>query len=142
MSSWNPRTPFLTVDAVIRTPAGIVLIRRRYPPYGWALPGGFVEVGETVEEAVRREVREEVGLELEGLWLVGVYSHPGRDPRFHTVSVVFGAFSSGVPKGGDDALLSRAFREDDLPPDIVFDHHHIITDFLTAEANHGPAVWR
>lgn len=142
MSDWSPRTPYLSVDAVVRTPEGIVLVRRRYPPLGWALPGGFVEIGETVEEAVRREVKEEVGLEITDLWLVGVYSRPGRDPRFHTVSVVFGAQAQGFPEGADDALLAQAFPDSRLPSDITFDHRQIITDFLKAESQRGPAQWR
>lgn len=128
-----PKTPLLTVDAVIRTPEGLVLVRRRYPPLGWALPGGFVEVGETVEAAVVREAREETGLAIRDLWLVGVYSDPARDPRFHTVSVVFGARSDGRPEGGDDARTARAFPDGMLPTPIVFDHARIIADFLTKE---------
>lgn len=132
---WPPRTPLLTVDAVIRTAAGIVLVRRKHPPEGWALPGGFVEVGETVETAVRREALEETGLEINQLWLVGVYSDPSRDMRFHTVSVVFGAVATGEPRGGDDAAEAAAFPERELPNPIVFDHRRIITDFLGIEAS-------
>jgi ADP-ribose pyrophosphatase YjhB (NUDIX family) len=114
MSPWPPITPYLTVDAVIRTRNGIVLVKRRNPPLGWALPGGFVEVGETVEAAAVREALEETGLIIRDLWLVGVYSLPSRDPRFHTVSVVFGAISDGLPVGGDDAAEALAFSEDAL----------------------------
>ena len=133
--SWPPRTPLLTVDAIIRTPKGIVLIKRRFEPYGWALPGGFVEIGETVETAVGREALEETGLEITDLWLVGIYSDPDRDPRFHTVSAVFGATASSEPIGGDDALRAVAFSENNLPEPIVFDHAKILRDFLAKEAH-------
>lgn len=131
--NWPPVTPLLTVDAVIRTGANIVLVKRRNQPYGWALPGGFVAVGETVEDAVRREAREETGLAIRDLWLVGVFSDPKRDPRFHTVSVVFGASADGEPEGGDDAEIALSFPEADLPEPIVFDHRRIIEQFLTLE---------
>ena len=130
---WPPVTPRLTVDAVIRTPDGIVLIKRKNPPHGWALPGGFVDVGETVENAVTREAEEETGLQIRGLWLVGVYSDPARDLRFHTVSVVFGATADGKPEGRDDAVEAIAFEDNELPEDIVFDHLKIISDFLRLE---------
>jgi len=133
--SWPPVTPYLTVDAVIRTTDGLVLIKRKNPPHGWALPGGFVDVGETVEEAVVREAEEETGLKIYNLQLVGVYSDPGRDPRFHTVSVVYGAEAEGSPIGSDDASEAVAFPDDRLPDDIVFDHRRIIEDFLRMEAN-------
>lgn len=134
-SKWCPETPKLTVDAVIRTPAGIVLIKRLNEPFGWALPGGFVEIGETVESAVQREALEETGLIIKDLWLVGVYSDPDRDPRFHTVSVVFGATADGTPKGGDDAALAMCFEAGNLPCPIVFDHQRIIDDFLRSESS-------
>ena len=127
----------MTVDAVIRTPAGIVLIRRKNPPHGWALPGGFVDVGETVEAAVRRESLEETGLEIRDLWLVGVYSEPRRDPRLHTVSIVFGATADRKPVGGDDAAQAAAFPPSRLPSPIVFDHSAIIADFLRLEKEIG-----
>ncbi len=131
--SWPPITPRLTVDAVIRTRQGIVLIKRKHPPSGWALPGGFVEVGERVEDAVRREAREETGLQIENLWLVGVYSDPARDPRFHTVGVVFGATAQGTPLGSDDAAEACAIEDTNLPGEFAFDHGQIIRDFLCLE---------
>ena len=132
-SSWPPETPYLTVDAVIRTELGIVLVKRKYPPLGWALPGGFVNRGETVEQAVVREALEETSLRITDLWLVGVYSDPKRDPRFHTASVVFGASAEGAPQGGDDAAEAVAFPERQLPEPIAFDHLGIIADFLRFE---------
>ena len=133
--TWPPVTPLLTVDAVIRTREGIVLIKRKHPPHGWALPGGFVEVGETVEEAAVREAEEETGLKMRDIWLVGVYSAPDRDPRFHTVSVVFGGTASGSPRGADDPKEAVAFCDEELPESIVFDHRAIIDDFLRMEGN-------
>jgi len=106
-----------------------VLIQRKYPPAGWALPGGFVEIGETVEQAVKREMREETGLELENLKQFHVYSDPKRDPRFHTVSVVFTADGKGVLRGGSDAKKAKVFKLDALPEEIPFDHRTIIEDY-------------
>ncbi|MBT3232667.1 MAG: NUDIX hydrolase [Calditrichaeota bacterium] len=131
--SWPPVTPRLTVDAIIRTPHGIVLIKRSYEPLGWAIPGGFVDVGETVEAAAIREAFEETGLSIIDLWLVGVYSDPERDPRFHTVSVVFGAFADSIPVGGDDAAEARIFEDSALPEQIAFDHRAILHDFFEKE---------
>ncbi len=132
---WSPETPKLTVDAVIRISGGegIVLIKRKYPPFGWALPGGFVNTGETVEQAAQREAFEETGLRIENMWLLGVYSDPQRDHRFHSVSIVFVADAEGKPAGADDAEEARVFTNDNLPQDIVFDHAEIISDFYQAE---------
>ena len=107
-----------------------MLVERRYPPAGWALPGGFVEIGETVEQAVRREMKEETGLELEGLKQFRVYSDPKRDPRVHTVSVVFTADGIGVLQGGSDAKVAKVFKLDELPEEICFDHREIIEDYF------------
>ncbi|NQU62702.1 MAG: NUDIX hydrolase [SAR324 cluster bacterium] len=131
--SWPPVTPRLTVDAIIRTPSGIVLIKRSYEPLGWAIPGGFVDIGETVESAAIREAEEETGLLISDLWLVGVYSDPERDPRFHTVSVVFGAKANSIPVGGDDAAEARIFEDSSLPEQIAFDHRAILYDFFEKE---------
>jgi len=133
---FEPRTPYLAVDGVVRLWEGerfkgIVLVERRYEPLGYALPGGFVEVGETVEKAVLREVKEETGLDAQIVKLLGVYSEPNRDPRFHVVSVVFVLDAFGEPKGGDDAKKAVVFPIEDLPFDkIVFDHAKILKDFL------------
>jgi 8-oxo-dGTP diphosphatase len=133
---FEPKTPYLAVDGVVRLWEGekfkgIVLIERRYEPLGYALPGGFVEVGETVEKAVLREVKEETGLDAQIVKLLGVYSEPNRDPRFHVVSVVFVLDAYGEPKGGDDAKKAVVFPLEDLPFDkIVFDHAKILKDYL------------
>src|SRR3990167_8676289 len=97
------RTPFLTVDAIIETEGGIILIKRKNPPSGWAMPGGFVDYGESLEDAVRREAKEETGLDIAGIKQFHTYSEPDRDPRFHTVGTVFIAKARGKPKAGDDA---------------------------------------
>jgi 8-oxo-dGTP diphosphatase len=133
---FEPKTPYLAVDGVVRLWEGerfkgIVLVERRYEPLGYALPGGFVEVGETVEKAVLREVKEETGLDAQIVKLLGVYSEPNRDPRFHVVSVVFVLDAYGEPKGGDDAKKAVVFPIEDLPFDkIVFDHAKILKDYL------------
>lgn len=131
---FNLETPKLTVDAIIEIGDKILLIERKYPPYGWALPGGFVDIGETVEEAVVREVKEEVGLNIKEIEQFHVYSDPKRDPRLHTVSVVFKATTSGKPKASDDAKNFGLFSESEINNlNIVFDHKKIITDYLKSK---------
>lgn len=126
-----PVTPSLTVDALIVDSArGVVLIRRRNPPFqnAWALPGGFVDVGEDCAEACRREALEETGLEVETVDLVGVYSDPERDPRRHTVSVVYLCrVTGGRLQGGDDAAEARWFAEV-RDVELAFDHGHVLAD--------------
>ncbi|NYB51729.1 MAG: NUDIX hydrolase [Methanobacteriaceae archaeon] len=131
----NYKHPFLTVDAVITDQHGdIVFIRRKNPPYqgSWAFPGGFVEYGETVEEAVLREVKEETGLEIEIRELLGVYSDPQRDPRGHTISICFLAkISEGELRAGTDAAEVSTFTiEKALKSDLAFDHKDILMDAL------------
>jgi 8-oxo-dGTP diphosphatase len=124
------RKPLLTVDAIIEIDTGIVLIKRRFPPPGWALPGGFVEYGETVEAAAVREALEETGLHVHLQRLFGVYSDPQRDPRRHTVAVVFLGCATGVPVGGDDAAVAAVFTEHTLPAPLAFDHARILADYF------------
>ncbi len=121
----------LAADALILFDGGIVLIRRENPPYQgyYALPGGFVEVGETVEEAAKREAKEETGLEITLLKLVGVYSKPDRDPRGHVVSICYLAQGRGDLLAGSDARSAEVFDPEDLPP-LAFDHAQIIRDGL------------
>lgn len=124
------KTPLLTVDVIVRFEGGIVLIERKNPPSGWALPGGFVDIGESVEEAAVREAREETSLDVRLVEQFHVYSSPDRDPRFHTVSVVFIGDGAGVLEGRDDAARAAVFTADSLPEVIAFDHGQIITDYF------------
>ena len=127
------RNPFPTVDIIIEVnDTGIVLIKRKNPPHGWAIPGGFVDYGETVEETGVREAKEETGLDVELTRLLGVYSDPDRDPRVHTVSTVFVARASGTPVGLDDAAEARVFTRDNLPDDLAFDHRSILDDYFSS----------
>jgi 8-oxo-dGTP diphosphatase len=124
--------PALTVDIVIRRNDGsVVLVRRRNSPFKgeWALPGGFVEYGETVEAAARREAKEETGLDVELVKIVGVYSDPNRDPRGHTVSICFLAREVGGELRADsDAKDAKSFHPSSLPPRLAFDHLRILAD--------------
>jgi len=120
----------LTVDAIIEIDGGIVLIERKFEPHGWALPGGFVEWGETVEAATIREAKEETGLDIQLTELLGVYSDPRRDPRRHTVATVFVATATGAPQGGDDAAQARIFEPGNLPESLAFDHAKILDDYF------------
>jgi 8-oxo-dGTP diphosphatase len=128
----RPVTPSVATDVVIELldlpGRPIVLVERRFPPLGWALPGGFVDVGETVEAAAVREMREETGLEVTLTGLLGVYSDPARDPRGHTVSIIYTGQAHGVPVAGDDAGAVRSVLPDDLPR-LAFDHARILADY-------------
>lgn len=125
-------TPLLAADAVILFAGGIVLIKRRNPPFAgcYALPGGFVEVGETVEAAAIREAREETGLDIDLFGLVGIYSKPDRDPRGHVVSAAFLARGRGELLAGSDAKMAEVFDLESLPP-LAFDHDKIISDAIS-----------
>lgn len=124
-----PRNPIPTVDIIIEITGGIVLIKRKNEPLGWALPGGFVDYGESFEQAAVREAREETGLELTLLEQFHTYSEPGRDPRMHTASTVFVAAGSGILKAGDDAGQAEVFAKEAIPQ-LVFDHNRILDDYF------------
>ena len=123
------RTPLLAVDCIILFEGGIVLIRRKNPPFQgcYALPGGFVEVGESTQDAAVREAREETGLNIELLGLIGVHSDPNRDPRGHVVSICYLSRGLGILSYGSDAHSAEVFRLDSLP-ELAFDHHQMIAD--------------
>ena len=127
-----PRNPFPTVDIIIELPDGIVLIRRKNPPHGWAIPGGFVDYGESLEQAAAREAKEETSLDVELVRQFHTYSDPKRDPRFHTVSTVFIARASGTPRAADDAAELAVFRKDSLPEPLCFDHAKILDDYFNS----------
>jgi len=124
------RNPVPAVDIIIRVGAGIVLIKRKNPPHGWALPGGFIDYGESAESAAIREAREETSLDIRRLKLFGVYSDPSRDPRHHTLAVVFTAVGEGTLKAADDADLIGVFQRRTLPEPMAFDHAQILDEFF------------
>lgn len=128
----EPRNPIPTVDIIIEIDDKIVLIERKNPPYGWALPGGFVDYGESFETAAAREAREETGLDVENLLQFHTYSSPGRDERFHTSSTVFIGQAEGIPKAGDDAGKAALFTKGSLP-ELAFDHGEILADYYAAK---------
>ena len=124
------KNPVPTVDIIIQWEGKVVLVQRRNPPYGWALPGGFVDYGETLEAAAVREAREETGLEVKLIRQFHSYSDPKRDPRQHTITTVFIAKGKGTPKAGDDASGVGAFSPRKLPQSMAFDHEQILRDYL------------
>ncbi|WP_029520918.1 NUDIX hydrolase [Persephonella sp. IF05-L8] len=131
------QTPFIAVDGIIQlfdendNFKGIVLIERKNPPLGLAIPGGFVDIGETVEQALVREMKEETSLDVEIIRLLGVYSDPKRDPRFHAVSITFVCKAYGQPKASSDAKEVKVFKLEEIPFDkLVFDHAKILKDYL------------
>jgi len=124
------RNPLPTVDIIIEIHSGIVLIERKNPPHGWALPGGFVDYGESLEAAAVREAKEETSLDITLEEQFHSYSAPGRDPRHHTITMVFIAKASGTPKAEDDAKNLGVFTEGELPDPIAFDHSKIISDYF------------
>ncbi|MBE7437372.1 MAG: NUDIX hydrolase [Spirochaetales bacterium] len=133
-----PRTPPLTVDIIIEIEDSIVIIERRNEPVGLAFPGGFVDYGESCETAARREALEETGLEITLGGLLGVYSDPARDPRGHTVSIVYTAHAKGSPQAGDDARRAFCLQAHEIDPArLVFDHARILADYLKLRIDHS-----
>jgi len=130
------KTPFITTDGIVEiyiegTFKGIVLIDRRNSPYGTALPGGFMDIGETIEACLKREMLEEISLEVEIQALLGIYSDPKRDPRFHTVSAVYVCRAEKLPVAADDAKSCKVVSLQTLfEENFVFDHAQIIKDYL------------
>lgn len=123
--------PLPTVDIIIEVSGGgVVLIERKNPPHGWALPGGFVDYGESLEAAAVREAKEETCLDVRLVEQFYTYSDPRRDPRHHTISTVFIATADGIPRGADDAKTAAAFEENQLPAPLVFDHGQIVADYF------------
>jgi 8-oxo-dGTP diphosphatase len=129
------RNPFPTVDIIIEVAGGIVLIERKNPPFGWALPGGFVDYGESLEEAAVREAKEETSLDVLDLRLLGCYSDPSRDSRMHAISTVYAATGVGAPRAADDAANLKIFRLDELPEQLCFDHARILDDYRRKKRN-------
>jgi ADP-ribose pyrophosphatase YjhB (NUDIX family) len=126
------KNPIPTVDIIIELEdEGIVLIKRKNPPFGWALPGGFVDYNESLEEAAVRESKEETSLEVKLKRQFHTYSRPGRDPRCHTISTIFIAEAKGLPKARDDAKEVGVFKKGNLPEEMAFDHREILKDYFT-----------
>ena len=128
IETWHNPVP--TVDIIIRIDNAIVLIERRNPPHGWALPGGFVDYGENLETAAAREALEETGLTVTNLQQFQAYSDHDRDPRQHTISYVFTAAAQDAPQAGDDAATAKLFQLDNLPEQLCFDHEKILSDYI------------
>ena len=124
------RNPVPTVDIIIEINGGIILIERANLPYGWAIPGGFVDYGESLEDAAIREAEEETSLKVKSLIQLHTYSDPDRDPREHTISTVFIATGEGKPKARDDAKNLDIFTEKNLPEPLAFDHRKILKDYF------------
>jgi ADP-ribose pyrophosphatase YjhB (NUDIX family) len=127
------RNPVPTVDIIIEMePEGVILIKRKNPPFGWAIPGGFVDYGESLEEAAVREAKEETDLDVELVGQLHTYSAPDRDPRHHTITTVYIAKAKGIPQAMDDALEIGIFGRRSLPEEIAFDHRKILEDYFNA----------
>jgi len=127
----NPRNPYPTVDIIIQLADGIVLIKRKNPPEGWAIPGGFVDWGESLEEAAEREAAEETTLHVKLIRQFHTYSDPRRDPRHHTITTVYIASADGEPRAADDAGAIGVFNRDTLPSPLAFDHAAILSDYFS-----------
>jgi ADP-ribose pyrophosphatase YjhB (NUDIX family) len=130
LSSYH-KNPIPTVDIIIELKGGVVLIKRKNPPDGWALPGGFVDYGETLEYAAAREAKEETGLDIELIRQFHTYSDPRRDPRHHTITTVYVAKAQGTAIAGDDAKETDVFQKEALPDKIAFDHKEILDDYFS-----------
>lgn len=125
------RNPIPTVDIIIEVESGgIVLVKRKNPPHGWAIPGGFVDYGESLEAAAIREAKEETNLDVELVRQLHTYSAPDRDPRHHTITTVYVAKAKANPEAGDDAAAVGVFTESNLPAEIAFDHRLILRDYF------------
>ena len=125
-----PKPPFLTVDIIIELEKGIVLIKRKYPPIAWALPGGYVDYGESLEDAAIREAKEETSLDVVLKRQLHTYSDPRRDLRSHNVTTVYIATAEGKPKADDDAKEVGVFTKETLPEDLAFDHAQVLQDYF------------
>ncbi len=131
--------PFTTVDAIIEVEGGIVIIERSNPPFGFALPGGFVDYGESLEDAVKREAKEETDLDITDLKQFHTYSNPQRDPRFHTIGTVFIAKAKGSPRAGDDAAGLKVVSLSEAEKlNFAFDHKQIILDYIKHKQGKNP----
>ncbi len=128
--SASHKNPLVTVDTIIEINGGIILIKRKNPPYGWAIPGGFVDYGETLEDAAVREAKEETCLDVNLVRQFHTYSDPKRDPRHHTVTTMFIATATGTPKAADDAKEIGIFTRGNLPGDMAFDHRDVLEDYF------------
>lgn len=125
------RNPLPTIDIIIEIESkGIILIKRKNPPHGWAIPGGFVDYGESLEEAAIREAKQETNLDVELIKQFHTYSNPTRDPRHHSISTVYIAKAKGMPEAKNDALEIGIFNASNLPEELAFDHHLILSDYF------------
>jgi ADP-ribose pyrophosphatase YjhB (NUDIX family) len=127
------KAPMLTVDIIIQVPKGIVLIERKNYPKGWALPGGFVDYGETIRQAAVREAKEETSLDVMLTRHFHTYTDPKRDPRGYTISAVFIADAKGIPKARSDAKNVRIFTKKTIPKKMAFDHRKILRDYFSGK---------